>query len=463
MPSPKSPFVKKSIVCPVCQKETPQRFFRQRMFMPDKRESDQHVTRYKWQNENVHKVHPGYYALYFCPECRFTDTTGEFANPQKDGSAFFVRRAFKRETGSSVLVQLLGQHLDYGDIDFASALDLHFLAITIHSRVDEDHLDTYKLGRLYLRTAWLYREQNGAFPEGVEPDGKPDAAALPEEEPTSMDVAKALLQAVEGMETSLDQLSTEWGEVQGLLRERIREIAKSALPGGENPYPGCFTALNGLDAKYLSATTSLKDVCLRDVAGVLLGEAPSTEDTEQSKPGGLRNMFPTHEAYLSHIRTLWPEVPLTEKEALDKAATYFNQTISSDSRFHSLDSHLKLSMLVANLMLRQDDLNGAFEVARGLYRAAIDDRQKAQKLLRDPEISDTKRRGLENLARQAGTAIEQVSDFRYELLDMMIDRDRDKIKEIIQASSTNGGKVEEALAAEGIVPEVLTRLRKRGR
>ena len=133
--------------------------FRVHLFVPKEMEDDQHVTEYRWVSDTTEEVHPPYYALYFCPHCYFTDLADDYREPARSKTGRWVVKtfgSFKPETDR--LVEFLGRHVDYANIDYRTALTLHYLAALVQSNVADDFLDTFKLSRLYLRLAWLYRE-----------------------------------------------------------------------------------------------------------------------------------------------------------------------------------------------------------------------------------------------------------------------------------------------------------------
>lgn len=164
-----SPFLKRSVACPICRKTSDHRMFRVRLFVPKEIEKDQHVVQYRWQAENTQVVHPPYHALYYCPFCYFTDLLEDFREPHRCKNNYFIAKSFGSfKPPADQLIEFLGRHVDYNHVNFHSALTMHYLAIFIQTCIPADVQDMFKLGRLVLRLAWLYREENA----GLEiPDG----------------------------------------------------------------------------------------------------------------------------------------------------------------------------------------------------------------------------------------------------------------------------------------------------
>jgi tetratricopeptide (TPR) repeat protein len=170
MPEKKAPFVTRTVTCPVCKKMYRQRMFRSHVFVPGEQESDQHVLNYRWKTADIERVHPPYYALYYCPFCFYTDLTDDFCHAAENNASNWICRTFwKQPDESQHVIELLGRHIDYETITFCSALNLHYLAVFLQFIPQEDIRDEYKLGRLLLRLAWLYREAES----GMEIPGGP--------------------------------------------------------------------------------------------------------------------------------------------------------------------------------------------------------------------------------------------------------------------------------------------------
>ena len=158
----KSPFVEKETPCPVCGIKYPQTFFRQHLFAPLKMDTDKHVTEYQWLSDDVLRVHPPYYFLYSCPHCSFTDLTNDYLHPDDNMFNHDIISAYRNlKPKQHDIVDFLGSHLWYDNIDHPSALNLHFLALFIQLQTKRELQDTHKIGRILLRIAWLYRELDG--------------------------------------------------------------------------------------------------------------------------------------------------------------------------------------------------------------------------------------------------------------------------------------------------------------
>lgn len=475
----KSPFVMKGVACPVCKEVTGQRYFRQRAYVPEKRESDQHVLTYRWFGEGIRRVHPPFYHLFYCPKCHYTDIPADYSNPFDNVFTPFTLKHFKQCAANGILFDVLAKHIDYDEIGFESALNLHFLAIAIHSLAIDEAQDTYKLARLYLRVAWLFREQGN--PECYATQPAEDAAAPPSNS------ASALLERAQSLQALGADTEKAWGETRPLARDRARELTASADTLTTNPYPGIIAEIDDLLQKQHDALTRLRDLALRDVSGVLSIDAPppdpdadgaeeatAPESDEEAANGGSgepaeddardgawkSTQFATHADFLQHLRMLWPEVPLTEVDAMRRAIALFELAMVQDKRVQDFQSNLKLSMLVADLLLRCEDIDGAFQVVRDLYRSIADSRRQAQERLREKGLSDTERRMTDSVIRRAGEALEQTADLRHLVLDKLVRRELPRITAVIRAAGPRAKNLDQLLAQAGIPPEAITHLKK---
>ncbi|MBI5093905.1 MAG: DUF2225 domain-containing protein [Candidatus Hydrogenedentes bacterium] len=339
----KSPLISKSLPCPACKKEHQQRFFRQRMFVPNVVESDQHVVSYKWLANDVEKAYPGYYFVYFCPSCGYADTTEDFAKPPASPALGQVLKEYRKNGTADPVAQMLVKEIDYANIDFTGALRLYLLALRVHSMgADESIRDTYKLGRICLRIAWLYRERNAAAQE-------PDADAAPE---------------------TLDQ-------------------------------------------------------------------------------------------GLAELRALWPDAPLTERDAMLMAVQFFKRALLTDTRFDSTANHMKVSLLTADLAIRCDDYAAAMEVARGMYQPAVDERGRIQEKMQKKDTPESEQRQLQVGMKRVSEALERAGELRREILEMMEKREMPRITRIARETGAKGDDLERALLDNGIFPEVVAELKGR--
>ena len=431
-----SAFIKKPLACPACRKTCPQRFFRQRMFVADEKEPDQHVVKYKWLNASVEPVNPAHYFLLHCPFCFYTDTTEDFANALQTDKGVFAVKAFKGLSGKRrALVDLLGKHVDYDAVDFRSALNLHFLAVLTQMFSEKEQWDHYKIARLVLRVAWLYREN---APETKET-----------ERLASVEQALERVGAVEG---ALQEGQAAWEGLGEALDARIEEL------GGEsasNPYAALKTEFGQALEALITATHRLKNTCKQDLAGDLASAGAAEEAYHE---------FPSYEAFLSKVKAWWPFLPMDEREAMQSAIRYYDRALSTDARFDSPNAQFVVISLMADLHVRCDDVDAAFAMIRGMYKAASDSRVAARRKLQEqPDLDEAAKRRLGAQIRRAGTLLSQAGDLRHSLLNHLVERDTPRIREILAAHATATEEMRESvLEQNGIAPGLIAHLKETG-
>ena len=461
MPSRQSPFVTKAIACPVCYTKTEHRFFRRRIFTIEETEPDQHVTRYKWTSDTVERVNPLYYAIYFCPECFYADVAEEFSKPYETESGAATVKAFKQTASDNTLVSLIGQHIDYEDIDFDAALRLHFLAVAVHSLPAVEPQDPYKLGRLYLRIGWLYREREQGLPEGIDADSAADDASAHD-----AGCAPQLLAAAEAFQESCSQLGNQWEDLEHLARQRAQELAQGDSES-DNPYPPHVEALTSAWNALNAGLHELRDAAFRDASALLPETGEDSGETAQSSRASARQerraQFLPRATFMERLQSLWESVPRNESDALALALEGFLRALTDDVRFDNPQSRLKISSLVIELQIRMGDYEGALEVTRQLHRLATTTRQKLQARLREDDVTESEFRRLSGMIHKANVTLESTAELRQSALQRIVAAEIPRIRKVF-AGLPPKARIEDfehALAANGVAKEIITYLKRR--
>jgi uncharacterized protein (DUF2225 family) len=161
-----NPFLTKEVVCPVCEKKSPQRRVKGHLFVEKNRDVDLRPLAYQRSKPGLELVHPLVYYLWHCPHCRFTAWPGAYENPVKTLPLTIGKyRAVLleppgREKAAGRVWERLALGVEAPDLDFFLGVKRHLLAIFQLLLVQSltGVRDTMNLGRYYLRLAWLYRE-----------------------------------------------------------------------------------------------------------------------------------------------------------------------------------------------------------------------------------------------------------------------------------------------------------------
>jgi hypothetical protein len=153
----------KKAECPVCHNLTEHFVFKSKIFIPHEIDTDNFVISYQWIDKTYKECRPSFYALWTCTTCGYADFPEFFekylASPTYDFAK--LRDIILKETADrdGVLFKLLSNvRLDVPELEFETAMNMHLLAVYCHDYLNENNQDYEKLGRLYLRTSWLFRE-----------------------------------------------------------------------------------------------------------------------------------------------------------------------------------------------------------------------------------------------------------------------------------------------------------------
>ncbi len=436
----KSPFIEKLVKCPACGRMSPQRSFLTRMFTPKTTESDHHVVSYTWLNQNAKRVHPPHYFLYYCPNCFYTDINDEFSNPNITPSYRRIMKSFNNAgEKQKQIIDLMGKHVHYDEIDFASALNLHFLAIFGQMLPPKEARDCYKIARLLLRVAWLYRENK--------PDDS-DSFHLPSVE--------EILEGMKILEMSMDKARSSWDRVSNSVERRAGELEKQfQANAGKNPYAQNSAGIGKQFDSLLGELYRLKTTCKRDLSGKLL--------SGNAYEGGAFFSFPSYEAFFEKLKSVWPSAPADELEAMRAAIAYFKHSISTDSRFDDPEAHFSAISLTADLMIRCDDIDAALTTIGTIHKVALDSRQQYMKKMQQKDIDEQTKRRLKVQIERTNTSLGRAVDLRHELLDKLLKRDLPKIKKILaKHEGAPAEEIEKALKKNGIAEPLILRMQDKG-
>ncbi|MFW6286849.1 MAG: DUF2225 domain-containing protein [Candidatus Sumerlaeota bacterium] len=432
-----SPFLETQLKCPACGSASPQRSFKSRIFLPEERESDQHVTGYRWMIENVQHVHPPYYFLYFCPKCFYTDITNEYTNIAANPFGKRVIKAYlEADKRRKLIVEFISRHINYDDIDFPSALNLHYLAIYIQMLLPEESRDSYKIARLLLRIAWLFREQT--------PD-KEGNLTIP--------AVQDILERVDAFE---GPYHTALGRVDGLIQALERRAAETedVVSGDANPYRAPLGSIRSKIESISADLHKIKRACQKDLSGQMGG----------AEDGETYYTFASHDEYIEKLKSIWPLAPTDETEAMRQAIVYFDHSVSTDPRLSDQNKHFSAISLITDLKVRIGDLDGAYGMVRSIYKTAADNRTKSQKAMRDPETDEVEKRKLKAQIERAQSSISQVASLRSWLLDRLYERDKGKIAKVVNTmQGASPEDIESALEKAGIEGALIAKLKEKGK
>ncbi|MHC4871364.1 MAG: DUF2225 domain-containing protein [Planctomycetota bacterium] len=164
MSAKNDPFVRIATKCPICERESDNRYLKSKMYQPLEVEDDKFVKTYKWELEQFKVLRPEYYHIWHCSNCHFCEEKEVFRGEDDlSGKVEILQEKLLIETKRpESIFGRLGELIDFESeaVSWSSALAAHVLAIYIHNQLSPNMRLAGKLARFYLRTAWLYREKS---------------------------------------------------------------------------------------------------------------------------------------------------------------------------------------------------------------------------------------------------------------------------------------------------------------
>jgi Uncharacterized protein conserved in bacteria (DUF2225) len=440
-------FVEKNVVCPVCKNMMSLQYPNPKMYAASRRESDRRVTAYTWAQGIQTSVMPHYYAVVQCQQCLFADLKETFENPRhgpKDRLVYEARNnlEFKRV----MILKKLHRLVPQGELNLDGAIAIHLSAVfnaLLPGKKEE--VDHNKLGRLYLRLSWLYREQRG--------ETAPDAGENGAESVSP--VLSQLDKMVEGLQSDYASLLDNLGSARGLIRERATELGLPA-ESEKNPYWSIVAAISDKSNELRTFLEMFQQSVISDKKGKLsaVGVADGNGDNNA------RKLF-------SEIAIQWPEMPQSEEACVRRTVASFDFSFKNEDTDHSLEQGLAVVNLIVKLLLKIGDLDGALDYAAQIFKSGFRDKQDLSRRLSQGKQAKTLSSFDEkNILRKIGTinnTLTQAGDTRKMIIELIYEKRKDKIlpilKENVEKSAEEQAK---AILDAGFQDDLLPFLEERG-
>jgi hypothetical protein len=159
----KYPFYLKKVECPVCRNLTEHFVLKSKIFIPHEIDTDNYVISYQWIDKSYKECRPSFYSLWACTTCGFADFPEYFERFLEAPSYDFnkLKDIILQETADKegILFKLLSNvNLNVPELEFETVMNIHQLAVYSYDYLLENNEEHEKLGRLYLRTSWLFRD-----------------------------------------------------------------------------------------------------------------------------------------------------------------------------------------------------------------------------------------------------------------------------------------------------------------
>ncbi len=314
-------FVSVPVKCPICERESHQRYVKSKLFTPIEVEADQHVVEYKWESPKFEGIRPNFYHIWHCPHCHFCDEKEVFRGEDKSGGKLELIREklliASRAPGS--FITCMGREIDLIQeyVTLESALCAHLQATYIQEMLSPNMRQYQKLGKFYLRTAWLFREK------------------------------------------------ATWN------------VPEASAPAGTNSY----------------------------------------------------------EEFFSKLRSEWPDLPMSENEAIDKAIYNYHADLDRSRRVDDVRYEITVTFLLAELNRRRDRLDDSLQCIRGVFQNATQKRQATRHAL-DSGISKGKGtqqqiESMRSLITWLNNAIDRATNMSEQINNTIFKNEYPKARELV--------------------------------
>jgi hypothetical protein len=438
-------FIEKNLHCPACKSNILLKYPNPKLYAAAARDEDQRITAYSWSGGIQTDVLPHYYAVFQCPDCLLADLRENFetaGHGLKESKLYdsLPQAPFEKR----MVLRKLHRFVPKEEIDAQGALALHLAAIfTTLLPGEEELIDHLKLGRIYLRLSWLYREEN-------EQKGLTHAAG--ETDTDTASTPGKLLLIIEQFQQIIQQVFSENLEsIQQLTEIRANELK---IPLDQTPYAKLLALTREKMGQMQQTAAMFQQVAAQDKKGMLIESAL----TASGEANNLEQVLPS-------LLPQWPQLPRTEKEAVRLAVDAFDYS----SRFEDTDQTIQQSMglvnLIIKLLLKINDLERALDYVLQIFKTGYRDKQELQMKLnqgkRNKTLSDVEERGLTKQIGSINRTLTMAAENRRKIVGFIFERDKEKILSILnEKAEVSPEEQEQALIEAGLSEELIPWLRE---
>lgn len=440
----KTPFLEKVVNCPVCEEPGRYKVIKSKLFTPGEKESDQHIKFYSWIDPDFQGINPAHYFLWRCPFCGFVDITTDFEEPGRDLKNSTIKEHF-RHLGKKdkEFIELIGKHIDIENMTFETSMNMHIAALFIQELPKEPSLkNVLKLGRLYLRTAWLWREVSPTAQEEV----SQESVAL---------IAKAYRE----LSNNLDRFQDSIGKLDETVYRRLKELNATSEQENSNPYRDMLNAI-GMTLRYFrKSVVKFERVIESDKKGELFSGA--------GKDQGGYSKFPSYIDFLIHIAGYWPKVPTNERDCLALAVDFYTQAYMSEFDMEEVEKLITTNSLIVDLHIRIGNYEQALRTIGSLYRDGMEQKMELQKKLREKQKQgpDAQREimQIESKIGRIDYTVSQSAERRREVKELIYQKFLPKAQHIVsEHPDAAPEEIDEYLKDAEVPQEIREELRDRG-
>lgn len=351
MEQKKSPFMTVTVTCPICMSQFQSFKIKGGLYAVLEKDSDQRPKSYKWTEPEFSQLNPLYYSMWRCVKCYYTDFTENFEK-KTDSKMLAMRKIYK--PGEVLKMPFMAEILRYTDPNiqsFETTVNTYLTAAYINempTRVEDKSY--FKLARIYLRIAWLYREKYGSA----------DAAA----ESVKL---KQIFKNIDEIDAAYSKLEAGVTKMLSNIKNRLLEIYGGEAPIN-NPYYANISPFLSSIKNIPAGLGRVKTTAVLDQQGKLLGDKTASGNQPFYN-------FPSYSDFLMSLMTHWPDLPLSEKAALSLAVKNYALSYTNEDFFDTPEKRLNAVDLIEDIYVRLDDYDSALNYITEIYRSGTKDRQ----------------------------------------------------------------------------------------
>lgn len=432
-------FITKEIPCPVCQLHSTLRYPDPRYYVAGSRESDLHVTSYRWNYEGCEGIQPQYYAIWQCPVCMFAEMAERVEKPEETSRDETLIEAYVSipDEKRNVL-QSLRKLVPTGELDFNSAVALHISAILVTTLPEEPSIDFDKLGRLSLRLGWLYRERLGKIAE-------------PELEEGSLG---KLHEEVARLESQVLSMAEVLSDAERAAVARLEEL-KIPVDSKANPY-------SSITASFNEKLDEMKAMLLIVQRALLHDQRGDLEEIVVGDPGKQTDL----DELIASLKDQWPELPVNEEQSLRMAVEAYEHCYNNQSEYQSVEQSITVLSLMVDILARIGDYEWAMKWIAEIYNTGMFYKRELRSRIatgkRTHKLRAHEEESIQRKISNIDIAISQAGENRRRMLDLLIEKHDFDIQKVL--SETEGKTLaerEKKLEEAGIPQEVISQLKVR--
>ncbi len=372
----KKPFFKQASVCPICKTKSEHYYLRDRTYTIGKREDDYFISEYTWVEPEYGRYSLHSFGLWHCTNCKYTDERKMFFQKEiQQGRAqldYLKKELLSKKENGDPFIEKICQFIDYPTHDILTVLNLSLLATYIHSLPEKIHQNGDKIAKHYLRTVWLFRVASQ----------KPNIEDIKEFLSSYSSIFERLQSNVMNLLASVEELN------QCVVDQNKKNNVHRHWLGIWERHN------NELNTNYKIMCTSIDSVITTmrtydKISNELKAEALEADKDILNLP---YREFENYQSFLEGLKMFWPDIPMSEKEAIEKAALYFQNALKSKTyEFDSLKKFKILELIIA-LTEKSKSYSSALEFCEQLaklttnFQKNIAQRLKKQSVIKDETV-----------------------------------------------------------------------------